>query len=126
MHEMSVTQALLDTVLKKAPPTASISDIYLRTGDLSCVVPASLEVFYAHLSKGGRGQGARLHFEAIPLELTCRACGRRTAFPRQADERPNIIMRRAFGIGCACGSRDLKVTGGVGCELVRFEIDVPD
>lgn len=126
MHEMSVTQSLLDTVLTKAPPGADITDIYLRVGELSCVVPKSVEVFYAHLSRGGRGENAVLHFTPLPLELTCRECGRRSTFPREGDERPNQIMRRAFARGCTCGSRNLAVTGGVGCELVRFEVEVAE
>ena len=50
MHEMAVTQAMLNMALEHAKGHR-ITDIYLQVGRMSAIVPESVEVFFDYLSK---------------------------------------------------------------------------
>ncbi len=121
MHEMPVTQSLLNMVLERAQGRR-VTDVYLKVGRMSSIVPDSVEVFFDYLSRDTLAEGAQLHFEILPLEMTCLACGQPVALDGWAEERPHVIMSKAFEQGCSCGSKDLRITGGVGFELVSFDV----
>ena len=123
MHEMSVTQAMLDLALEHAK-SQRITDIYLRVGRMSFVVPESVEFYFEYLSRGTVAEGATLHFETAPLELTCTDCGREADLSDWADDQPRAIMVEALARGCRCGSSNLRVTGGTGFDMVSLEVDV--
>jgi len=122
MHEMSVTQGVLNMALEHAQGRR-ITDIYLQVGRLSPVVPTSVELFFDYLSKGTLAEGARLHFEIAPIEMTCTECGRQADLSEWADLAPQLVMVKAFERGCACGSKRLKVTGGVAFGLVSLNVE---
>jgi hydrogenase nickel incorporation protein HypA/HybF len=122
MHEMPVTQGILNMALEHAQGHR-VTDIYLRAGQFSAVVPSSVETFFRYLSKDTLAEGARLHFETEPLEMTCQTCGRRTDLTEWAKERPQLIMARAIAKGCACGSKNLRVSGGVSFGMVSVELE---
>ena len=122
MHEMSVTQGVLNMALEHAQGRR-ITDIYLQVGRLSPVVPTSVELFFDYLSKGTLAEGARLHFEIAPIEMTCTECGRQADLSEWADLAPQFVMVKAFERGCACGSKRLKVTGGVAFGLVSLNVE---
>jgi hydrogenase nickel incorporation protein HypA/HybF len=123
MHEMSITQAMLDMALKHAQGHR-ITDIHLRVGRMSGIVPESVEFYFEYLSKGTLAEGATLHFETVPLEMTCVDCGRQADLGDWTDEPPRAIMIQALARGCECGSNNLRVTGGTGFDMVSLEVDV--
>lgn len=127
MHEMPVTQGILNLALEAAAGRR-ITDIYLQVGRLAAIVPSSVEVFFDHLSKGTPAEGARLHFAMLPLEMSCLDCGRAADLSAWLDDRPQVIMARAIAQGCVCGSKRLRVTGGVSFGMTRIEVedDAPD
>jgi hydrogenase nickel incorporation protein HypA/HybF len=120
---MSVTQAMLDMALKHAQGQR-ITDIYLRVGRMSLIVPESVEFYFKYLSKGTLAEGATLHFETVPLEMTCADCGRRADLSDWADEQPRAIMIQALARGCECGSNNLRIAGGTGFDMVSLEVDI--
>ncbi len=122
MHEMPVTQALLNMALEHANGHR-ITGIYLEVGRLSAIVPESVEVFFDFLSRGTSAEGAELHFEILPVEMTCMDCGRQADLSEWADDQPVVIMQKAFARGCECGSRNLRVTGGVRFGLVSIDVE---
>jgi hydrogenase nickel incorporation protein HypA/HybF len=122
MHEASITQAMLDLALEYAQGY-HITDIYLRVGRMSLVVPECVEFYFEYLSKGTLAEGARLHFETVPLEMTCADCGRQADLSEWADDLPRAIMVQALAQGCECGSRNLRVTGGTGFDMVSLEVE---
>ncbi len=122
MHEMPVTQGILNMALEHAQGRR-VTGIYLQAGQFSAVVPSSVEIFFRYLSKGTVAEGARLHFETIPLEMTCQACGQKADLAQWLHERPQLIMARALAKGCACGSKNLRVTGGVSFSMVSVELE---
>jgi hydrogenase nickel incorporation protein HypA/HybF len=74
MHELSVSSAVLDTVLKHAAGRR-VTVVSLRIGHLRQVVPDSL-AFYFELVSRESLCGARLEQEYIPAVLRCEACDR--------------------------------------------------
>lgn len=125
MHEMPVTQAMLNMVLEQAGGRRVLR-IRLRVGELSPVVPHSVALFFEYLSRGTNAEGARLEVERAPLETTCPACGARQMYPVPHDLRPQIVLATALARGCPCGARALKLTGGSGFDLIDLEILQPE
>jgi hydrogenase nickel incorporation protein HypA/HybF len=122
MHEASITEAMLDLALKYAQGQR-ITDIYLQVGRMSFVVPECVEFYFEYLSRGTVAEGARLHFETAPLEMTCTDCGRKADLSEWADEQPRAMMVQALARGCQCGSSNLRVTGGTGFEMVSLGVE---
>ncbi len=122
MHEASITEAMLNLALEYAKGQR-ISDVYLQVGRMSFVVPECVEFYFEHLSKGSLAEGATLHFETVPLEMTCTDCGRQADLSEWADEQPRAIMIEALARGCQCGSNKLRVTGGTGFHMVSLEVE---
>ncbi len=122
MHEMPVTQGILNMALEAAEGHR-VTDIYLQVGCMAAVVPSSVEIFFDHLSKGTLAEGARLHFETLPVEMACIDCGRSADLSQWTDERPQIIMARAIARGCVCCRKRLRVTGGATFGMVKIEVE---
>ena len=122
MHEMAVTQAMLELVFDKAGGR-KITDIYLRVGRLSSVIPESINVYFDFLSKDTLAEGASLHFEIQPIEMTCRNCGKKTELIDGDNYTPQMIIGEAIKRGCDCGSKSLHVTGGVDFEVTSIDVE---
>lgn len=122
MHEMSITQAMLNMALEYANGHR-ITDIYLQVGRMSLIVPESVEFYFEYLSKGTLAEGAKLHFETVPLEMTCVDCGQQADLTDLMDEQPRAIMIQALARGCECGGKNLHVTGGTGFDMVSIEVE---
>lgn len=122
MHEMPVTQQIVNLAVQAAGGQR-VTAIYLQVGQMSAIVPDSVEVFFDHLSRGTLAEGARLHFEVMPLEMGCLDCGRAVDLSQWASDRAQVVMARAIAQGCACGSKHLRVTGGVSFGMTRIEVE---
>jgi hydrogenase nickel incorporation protein HypA/HybF len=125
MHEMVVTKAMLDMALEHAEGRR-VTDITLQIGEMSAVVPGSVQIFFKYLSKGTQAEGAELHFETLPLEMTCKECGKTMDLSAWKDLSPHGQMEKAFIHGCECGSDDLEVTGGVRFGLKSIDVAEED
>ena len=77
MHELSVTQSVLDLALEYAGRASAkrITHINLVIGELSGIVDESVQFYFDFVSKGTLAEGAQLAFEWQPACLRCRACG---------------------------------------------------
>jgi hydrogenase nickel incorporation protein HypA/HybF len=75
MHELSVSSAVLDTVLKHAAGRR-VTVVSLRIGHLRQVVPDSLAFYFELVSRETLCEGARLEQEVVPARLRCGGCGR--------------------------------------------------
>ena len=122
MHEMPVTQAMLSMALDHANGRR-VTDVYLQVGKMSAIVPDTVEVFFEYLSKGTLAEGAELHFEIVPMEMTCQDCGQQIDLSEWIESRPQTIMQRAFERGCVCGSKNLRVSQGVSFGLSSINVE---
>lgn len=76
MHELAVTENILDTAIKYAKQAGAerVTDIYLVIGELSSIIDESIQFYWDILSENTICQGAKLHFERIKLHLECQNC----------------------------------------------------
>ena len=75
MHELSLSGAIVNTVVKHAQGRP-VSLVSMRVGALRQVVPDTLDFYFGFVSKGTVCEGARLEQELIPARLRCGGCER--------------------------------------------------
>jgi hydrogenase nickel incorporation protein HypA/HybF len=73
MHELSVSSAVVDTVLKHAAGRR-VTVVSLRIGHLRQVVPDSLAFYFELVSRETLCEGARLEQEVVAARLRCEGC----------------------------------------------------
>jgi len=113
LHELSVAQNLLDIALHHAQQAGAkrITDLYLLIGDLASIVDDSLQFHWDMISQGTPAEGARLHFERIPIELSCTECGH-TYHPEHGE------------LACPiCAGARVKIIRGEEFRLEAIEIE---
>ncbi len=76
MHEMAVTQSVLDIVIKLAQQAGAsrILQINLVVGQMSGIVDDSVQFYFDILGKDTIAEGARLVFDRRPAIYRCLAC----------------------------------------------------
>ena len=77
MHELAVTESILDIVCRHAKRAEArrIMSIHLVIGELSSIVDDSVQFYFDYLSQGTLAAGAQLVFERLRVTLRCEACG---------------------------------------------------
>ena len=77
MHELSITQSMLDLVLKEAKKVKAekVEKINLVIGEMSGIVDQCVEFYFEFLSKDTIANGAILSFTKIPTQARCHNCG---------------------------------------------------
>lgn len=114
MHELSVTESLLEIALRHAKPANAkrINNLYLVIGQLSSIVDDSVQFYWDIVAKDSLAEGARLHFRRIPTELACRDCNQRYS-PAKED------------MACpACGSIRVKILAGNEFRLEAIDVEM--
>ncbi len=114
MHEISLTQSLLDVVEEYARREgfSRVNLLRLSFGRLSCLDAGSLEFAFAVQSRGTKADGARLEFDIRPAVVYCDDCG------------GEITLAGSFELLCPrCGGDRVRLTGGTE-ELKLLEMDV--
>lgn len=105
MHELPVTQSILDVVLRHAErhQVKKIHAINLAIGALSDLQDEWIQSYFDYIGKGTLAEGARLKIERVPVVFRCRAC----AGEFEAD------VREMRDITCpTCGKGDLELVSG--------------
>ena len=74
MHELSVTQNILNIALSNAG-SRKVTQVNLLIGQFASIVDDSVQFYWDIISKDTPAEGSRLHFERIPGEMTCQSCG---------------------------------------------------
>lgn len=74
MHELSVSSAIVDTVVKHASGRR-VSVVSLQLGKLRQVVPRSLSFYFEIVGRDTVCEGARLELEMIDALMRCGSCG---------------------------------------------------
>jgi len=113
MHELPVTQSILDIAVRNAREANArrITEIFLVIGELSSLVDDSIQFYWDLIAKDSIAEGATLHFKRIPAELQCLAC--QELFPHN---RENVICPK-------CGGTNVKVTAGDEFFMEAIEVD---
>ena len=76
MHELSITQSMMDIVLDqaKAADAKKVTRINIVIGEMSGVVSDCIQFYFDFLKKGNVAEEAVLDFKSVPVELKCRDC----------------------------------------------------
>jgi hydrogenase nickel incorporation protein HypA/HybF len=113
MHELTITQNILDIALKHAEKANAnkVNTIYLVIGQLSSVVDDSVSFYWDMISKGTIAEGASLQFRRIPTKMACNEC------KKEYDPKPGDFA-------CPyCGSESVSVIQGNEFFLEAIDID---
>ncbi len=105
MHELPVTQSILDIVLKHARMNRvrRVHAINLAIGEMSDLEDEWIQKYFDYISKGTLAQGARLVIERIPVVFRCNACGRESG----------VETGRMKDFACpGCGGKELTLVSG--------------
>ena len=108
MHELGIARNILEIVQQSIPPgqEAAVKRIRIRIGQLSGVVPDSLEFCFSALLSETQMEQAGLVIEKIPSVSLCKDCRHRFT----VDD---------FVFSCpACKSLNLEVISGNELEVV--------
>ncbi len=100
MHELSITENLLEITLRHAGDAYRVTDLYIVVGQLSSVVDDSVQFYWDFVSEGTIAKGAQLHFRRVPAGLECNSCGCKYALNDDALTCPE------------CGASDIRVVAG--------------
>ncbi len=76
MHELSVTESILEISLRHARDANAkrITNLYLVIGQLASIVDDSVQFYWDIISKDTIAEGARLQFRRLPASLICLEC----------------------------------------------------
>ena len=103
MHELPITENILQIALRHAGDARRITRINLVIGDLSAVIGESVQFYWDIISRGTVAEGATLHFERIRACFHCKDCendfepdGRKFECPRCGSAQVNLIAGREF------------------------------
>lgn len=113
MHELAVSQNILDICLRHANEAGAlrITDINLVMGQFSSIVDDSVQFYWDIIADGTIAQGALLHFRRIPAEMTCSRCGHVFHPGDRAFECPS------------CGSGSVRITKGEEFQVESIDVE---
>jgi hydrogenase nickel incorporation protein HypA/HybF len=108
MHELAISQGIVDAVLERTGER-TVTSVRVRVGRLSGVVPDSLRFCFELVTAGTCLEGARLEIDEPGGMAHCRACG--------ADFGLHDLI-----LLCECGSADVEVRAGRELSVGSVEV----
>jgi hydrogenase nickel incorporation protein HypA/HybF len=113
VHELAITQNILDIVLSeaKAAQADKITKINLVIGELSGVVSDCVQFYFDFLKKGNPAEEATIDFRLVPAELRCRDC------------QTNFNPQDSAWVCPNCQSTSLEVISGRNCYIESIEVE---
>jgi hydrogenase nickel incorporation protein HypA/HybF len=110
VHELSLSSAIVNTVVKHAGGRR-VTAVELRVGKLRQVVPDTLEFYFEFVARGTVCEGARLEQEVIDARLHCRGCGHEWGIEIPAFRCPG------------CGGSDVEIASGNEFEVESIDVE---
>ena len=110
MHEMSITQGIIDISEQHAGGRRVLA-VDVEIGELSSVVPESIEFCFEACSQGTLLEGARINIIRIPGRGQCLDCGADTP------------LSSLFDACQCCGGYRVKVVAGEEMRVREIEVD---
>jgi hydrogenase nickel incorporation protein HypA/HybF len=110
MHEMSITASLVE-ICEQNSGGRRVTSVTLEIGDLSGIMPESVEFCFDVCTQDTLLEGAVLDIERIPGKGNCSGCG--AVFPVHAYYEP-----------CpACGGYGVAITAGEELRVKELEVE---
>jgi hydrogenase nickel incorporation protein HypA/HybF len=113
VHELPITQNLLDTALRYADEAEAsrVLELYLIIGDFASVIDESVQFYWDIVTAGTIAEGSQLHFQRIRATMRCLNC------------QTNIEPMRDEWICPECGSSRVHVVAGNEFRLESIEVE---
>ena len=108
MHEMAITQSVIDAVCDHAAGRR-VHSVRVQVGELCAVVPDAMRFCFGLAAEGTVADGARLDLDIQPGSARCRTCGQDFALSDP------ILL-------CPCGSADVEVLTGRDLRILSMEV----
>lgn len=108
MHEMAITQSVVDAVCEHAAGR-HVHSVNVEIGALCAIVPDAMQFCFELVTEGTVADGARLDLKLQPGTAHCRDCG-------QTFELRDLILL------CPCGSADVEVMSGRDLKILSMEV----
>lgn len=108
MHEMAITQSVVDAVCEHSAGRR-VHSVRLEVGALCALVPDSMQFCFGLATEGTVAEGAHLDIAVRPGTGHCRTCGNDFALA-------DLILL------CPCGSADVEVIAGKDIRIRSMEV----
>lgn len=115
MHELAVTESILNIVLKHAREhkAEKILTISLKIGELSDLVGDCIQFYFDYLSKNTIAEGAIIEIERSPVMFQCRFC----------NDTFEVSLQGSEDIVCPdCGAQDVALQSGREFYIKHIEV----
>lgn len=113
MHELSVTQSMLNLVLEEAAlrNVNKVTKVNLVIGELTGLDGESIKFYFDVLSENTIAHGAELNFTKVRAQFKCRECG-------------NVFERDNFTFNCPiCGAKGIMANKGKEFYIDSIEVE---
>ena len=113
MHELAITQGLIELVLEHAKKAGAkkVLRVNVVAGELSGFVDECMQFYYEQLSKGTIAEEAKLEFKRVPTTGRCRECSKEFQI-----EDLNWVCPQ-------CKSNNVQLVGGTELFVESIEVD---
>lgn len=108
MHEMSITQSIVDAVCERAAGRR-VRRVSVQVGALCAVVPDSMQFCFELVTEGTVMENARLDIDQPPGLAHCHSCG------SEFELRDLILL-------CPCGSAEVEILAGRELRIMSMEV----
>ena len=113
MHELAITQSMLDLVLEQTEKAGAkeVGKINLVIGEMTGVVGDCVQFYFDFLSRGTPAEGAALSFTMVPTTARCRVCDR-------------LFELKEFDWTCPyCQSNNMEIVAGKELFVESIEVE---
>lgn len=113
MHELAITQSMLDLVLQEAGKAGgkTVVKINLVIGEKSGVVDECVKFYFEFLSKDTIARGATLSFQIVPMQARCHNCG-------------ELFIPKEFDWACPrCQNNQIEIVAGNELRVDSIEVE---
>ena len=113
MHELPVTQSILEITLKHAQKADArrVTGLHIVMGELTKLVDESIQFYWDIIAKDTIAEGARLHFRIVPAEFQCMACFEKYKLDGEQFSCPH------------CGAVGVKIVAGEEFSLEAIDVE---
>jgi hydrogenase nickel incorporation protein HypA/HybF len=110
MHEMSITQSVVE-ICEGHAGGRRVIEVVLEIGELSGVVPDSIEFCFDACTRGTLLEGAKLTLEVVPGIGCCPSCAR------------ELPIKSLFDPCSSCGAFGLAIVTGEELRVKELELE---
>ena len=116
MHELAVTESILNIALEEAEKNEAIhvDKICIVMGEMSTFLPECIQEYFNLLSEDTVAHGALLEFEKEAAMLQCKNCHHRFHLEHMQFRCP------------ACDSLEVEIISGKDFYVSRLDLETPD